>query len=50
MGFVKLFVSRQHVSEDMIEITYKRWLKADAVIGDPEALDILKSYHESVTR
>jgi hypothetical protein len=45
MGFVKLFVSREHIAPERIEETYRRWLKADAVIGDPAAIDALKEYN-----
>jgi hypothetical protein len=48
MGFVKLIVSLAHVTDEAIDDTYRRWLKADAVMGNAEALDKLNAYHESL--
>jgi hypothetical protein len=46
MGFTKLMVSSEHVSDDKIEDTYRRWLKADAAMGDPKSMTRLEDYHK----
>lgn len=50
MGFVKLFISKEHVHPDRVDETFKRFLKADAVIGDSDAIEVLRGMLASASR